>query len=1263
MRTPIIESLTILILLLLPVCALHSQQLTFYHLPISDANNYVRTIYQDKTGYLWLASPNGLFRYDGYNILTVTPKDESQQKLFPDYHVTAMQPLKDNDLWLRLRGNALSLFDIQSELFVDYNNISPRPVNPVFSKSRKLKNGNIAVKDNRGNNVIFDANGKDVWYKIGRKTYHFGGIYSAEMSKSNDSGRFFFVSTADGLLWVSTYGNGLFAYDTHKGKLHHYLSSDKDSPIRTDYLISLYEDRAGNLWVSEEDYGLTCITKNKPLGSYLYMTDSEDHSHVNVIRLLKNVGNKLYVGNRNMDFKVLTPSQPKLSSVADYGDDVLDVEAAKDGTLWIGTRKSGIIVGNRRYVHNAADQSSISGGKFSDIVLDHKGRAWISFFNGGVDLAVRKADGTYAFRHFFTGKNKVMQPRQMIVDHSGNIWLCSNDGVYNFNPDKLIHNASAFKHYNIVGGNRLADECHCIFESSRHKIFVGTIGNGLAEVDNTGKGVAIKYYTTADGLSYNNVESLAEDANGNIWIGTDRGLSCLSAADNTIRSYVMDTDPLGNIFTESTATRLSNGDIAMGTRHGFVIFNPKKITPVKPAFNLAISDMDVNGFPIRSVIENDDMPFGIALTKELTLDHNQNSLTFHFSDFDFGNANTTMYSYKLEGYDRDWSPLSATNSAQYKNLPFGTYTMHVKARNGSGEWNSHEVTLKIRIRPPFWLSWWAITFYILLFAAIVYFLYRNAKEKLLLRQKVEVERKLTEYKLVFFTNISHEFRTPLTLIQGAMDRIDSIGSVPGSLKEPLVNMRRSVDRMLRLINQLLEFRKMQNNKLHLALEETDIVGFVRDIFYMFSDAAANKNINYTFLPFENSHMMYVDKGFIDKIMYNIISNAFKYTPQGREITVRIRQKDRNILLVVEDSGIGIAEDKRKNLFTRYDQSSYSHDSMGIGLHLTAELVRVHHGEISYEPKPGGGSIFTVAIPDHSDVYNADDFLVKGNVLLQDENKREEESRQKSIETNYKSVSAGPMNSNNVLVVEDDNDVSAYLQNELGLYFNVTLASNGLEALNTLKDSGKHFDLVVSDVRMPVMNGFELTKAIRADKQLADMPVILLTAFTAEEKQVKGINAGADAYIEKPFSMPVLLAKMKQLIQQREQLRHAYAKEVVTTHEAPTIITEEQDAKLRDKLDTWLSDHLTDEKLNIDDFAKSMGYGRTTFYRKVKDLVGMTPNEYIKQLRMQKAAELLKDDTLTIAQVSYQVGIADSYYFSKVFKSYYGKTPSDYRKGN
>ena len=653
------------------------------------------------------------------------------------------------------------------------------------------------------------------------------------------------------------------------------------------------------------------------------------------------------------------------------------------------------------------------------------------------------------------------------------------------------------------------------------------------------------------------------------------------------------------MFVENAACVLDNGRMAFGTHHGIMVVDPHHLPINTNRLPLTITGMEINGVPLQE-LEDSTLFVQLGQTHQLQLEYNQNSLTFYFSDFDYTEERGSLYSYRLAGYDRGWSTLGL-------------------------------------------------------------FVWRYFKRTNDLQNRIKVETQLTEYKLRFFTNISHEFRTPLTIIRGAMERMMTLGEIPGDMKQPVNAMRKSVDRMLRLINQLLEFRRMQNGKLQLALEETDIIGFVKEIYLTFLQTAENKRISYTFLPFAHQYMMYVDKNFVDKIVYNLLSNAFKYTMSRHSITLKItyNEKTRQMSIIVEDTGIGVPKEKQADLFARFNQSVYTQDSIGIGLHLVYELVRVHHGNITFMDNPQGGAIFTVTLPTDKSCYEEKDFLVEGNELLKEQN----ESKQQETFTDYKGITSEPMNDKRVLIVEDDDGIRDYVVNELCRYFIIDTASNGQEALDKLhQENAEHPDLIISDVLMPIMNGYELTHSVRMDKKIADIPIILLTALTAEEKKVKGLDIGADAYVEKPFSMKVLVAKCRQLISQRDRLRLQYAKEVVGRIEVPEVLVEEQDKKLRDLLDTWLSAHISDSNLSIDQFAEKMGYGRTTFYKKVKKLTGQTPNDYIKSMRMERAVVLLKDDTLTVAEVSYKIGIEDPFYFSKSFKSYFGISPSQFRKG-
>ena len=1249
----------LLTLLLVLICTHGSAKLQVRARFLSAENglgsNYVRGIVQDPRGYIWMGATNGLIRYDGYSAELLTPGDTPNRRLMKDSRVQLIQLYQDRYILLRLRGQKYSCYDTQTDQFVEF----PGDYEKVFHPKDQTR------RDNRGNRIETTMEGElRLTNGQTKAVIHLSGLYSKELVRLNGNPRYKVVTDRDGIVWVSTYGNGLFAHDPKTGETTHFFKTmTNTAPIQTNYLLNVFEDKAGNIWVCQENMGVACISKQQIDTEAVFFTTAEQTDHTNSIHLLTKTGGTIYVGNRYNGLKLADGNLRFKETVTKYNDDIVAVCTDRNGTLWAGTRNSGVYAGAHNYRSQPGDATSLTASKVSDILCDPQGRIWISFFNGGVDLAEADGEGGYRFRHFFTGKQAISNPRQLLSDHHGYIWLSSNGGLYTFHPDRLMADPKAYQHILLNQKDPQLDETHCLIESSDHRILAGLVDIGLAVLDNSKAGAPslLKIYNMADGLPNNSVQQLVEDSQGNIWIGTDHGLARYNSQSHSTISLLPATTPLGNMFIENAVCQLDDGRLAFGSRHGITVVNPQSISIAESPFKLRITNIDINGTPLATA--PDGSPSGptlsarLAQQQELRLSYNQNSLTFYFSDFEYAKEKGSKYSYRLQGYDRDWSSLSDINFATYKNLPPGRYTMQVRSLNANGEWDKDTVSQVVVIRPPFWATWWAYLIYIGVIAVIGWTFYRHFRRVNDLRNRIRVEEQLTEYKMQFFTNISHEFRTPLTIIRGAMERIQANRQLPGDMKQPVSSMQKSVDRLLRLINQLLTFSKMHDNKLRLAVEETDVVAFMRNIYSTFREMAENKHISYQFTTTDQSYLMYVDREFLDKIAYNLISNAFKYTPAGRSITVALKMSN-DMLLSVTDTGLGVPKDKQQALFERFNQSVFAKDSIGIGLHLTNELVRVHHGTIRFEQNPEGGSIFTVTLPTDKAVYQEQDFLQPSPIALHESPSTHHESP--STLHGYRELAPEPMNDVRVLVVEDDTDICEFIKGELGRYFVIDTANDGEEALRRIQE--RRPDLIISDVMMPVMNGFELTRHIRADQALAEIPVILLTALTDENKQVKGLDCGADAYITKPFSMGVLLARCTQLIGQRRQLRTTYAKEVVSKPETPAIIVDEQEKRLQAQLDMWLANHLSDTDLNIDTFAQKMGYGRTTFYKKVKKLTGKTPNDYIRSLRMERAAELLKDDTKTIAQIAYQVGFDDPYYFSKTFKQYFGITASQYRKG-
>ena len=1078
-----------------------------------------------------------------------------------------------------------------------------------------------------------------------------------------DYERYHIVHDSRGIIWISTYGNGLFAYDTTEDKLEHFLAIINDqSHISSDFLLYVMEDRAGGIWVSSEYSGLSRISVLNEGTSRIYPESRELFDRSNTIRMLtKMPDGDIWVGTRKGGLYTFDSNLHSKMSNQYFHSNIYAIAEDNQGEMWVGTRGNGLKVGDSWYRNEVSDPASLSENNVFSLFRDRKDRMWIGTFGGGLELAEPTTDGKYKFRHFLQQKFGLRMVRVIEEDDNGMIWVGTSEGVCIFHPDSLIADSDDYHLFNYTNGTFCSNEIRCIYRDTKGRMWVGTSGSGLnlCEPEDNYRSLKYEHYGTSEGLVNDVIQSILGDNNGNLWVATEYGISKFNPTNHSFENYFFSSYTLGNVYSENSACVGVDGKLLFGTNYGLLVIDPDKIQDSETFSPVVFTDLHVNGTQINPTMEDSPLKQSLAYSDEITLKYFQNSFLIDFSTFDYSDSGRTKYMYWLENYDKGWSTPSPLNFASFKYLNPGTYVLHVKSCNGAGVWNESETTLKIVIVPPFWKTNWAMLGYVLLLIVTLYFTFRIVRNFNSLRNRINVEKQLTEYKLVFFTNISHEFRTPLTLIQGALEKIQRVADIPRDLIHPLKTMDKSTQRMLRLINQLLEFRKMQNNKLALSLEETDVIAFLYEIFLSFGDVAEQKNMNFRFIPSIPSYKMFLDKGNLDKVTYNLLSNAFKYTPSNGTIilSVTVDEVKKTLQIQVADTGVGIPKEKQNELFKRFMQSSFSGDSIGVGLHLSYELVQVHKGTIEYKDNDGGGSVFTVCIPTDKSVYSEKDFLIPGNVLLKEAGGQAHHLLELSEELPEPEKIAEPLNKRKVLIIEDDNDIREFLKEEVGVYFEVEVAADGTSGFE--KASTYDADLIVCDVLMPGMNGFEVTRKLKNEFTTSHIPIILLTALNIEEKYQEGIESGADAYITKPFNVSLLLARIFKLIELRDKLRQKYSNEPGLAHSI--ICTNDKDQKFSVKLNEVLNEHMTDTDFSVNDFAGIMGLGRTVFYKKVRGVTGYSPYEYLRVMRMKKAAEMLLTEDLTIAEVAYSVGINDPFYFSKCFKNQFGVSPSAYRK--
>lgn len=1235
----------------------------------------------DSPGHVWIGTRQGLWKYHEGKLEAMDTQGESWEHIFSYDQYTCIITGKKEIYRHSLSNNRLEKIASLTELgdtgvitgslrlqhqWVMFTATGSYILDPVTGKLRRfsrlnIKNGNV-TRDNKGNAWVHNYTG-NVWY-VNTST---GDIKPFQFLSSEHLGyidveRYSIIHDSRDIIWITTYGNGLFAYDLNTGGLQHFtFEVSHSSHINSNYLQYIIEDRSGGIWVSSEFSGLSHLEILNKGTLRIYPNGENASDRSNTIRmLLRGKNGNVFMANRMGTLYEYDAGLKNILRKEKFTHNVYSMCEDNEGQLWLGMRGIGLRIGpDQWYQHNSKDPGSLSNDNVYLIYRDRKGRMWIGTFGGGLNLAV-KTDNGYQFKHFFQDSYGEKRVRVIQEDRNGMMWVGTNNGIYIFHPDSLIHAPKNYILYNHVNETFPSNEIRCLVNDHEGNMWIGTTGTGFA-ICNPGddyQHLTFDCYSMKDGLPNGVIQSIVEDQDHKMWIATEYGISRFTPATKQIENYYFSSYTLGNVYSENTACINTDGRLLFGTNYGLVALDTHKVENMEKPVSTVFTGLHINGTHMLPGMEDSPLDETMSYTRELKLKHYQNSFVIAFSTFNFLSG-ASKYSYRMPPYDSEWSIPSAQNLATYRNLPPGKYQLQVKACNVAGMWGK-ESTLEIIIAPPFWQTTWAYLIYLVLIGIAGYFSFHIIRNFNRLRNRIAIEKQLTEYKLEFFTNISHEFRTPLTLIQGALNKLVNIENPPKEMQRPLRTMDKSTRRMLRLINQLLEFRKMQKSKLALSLEETDVIAFLYEIFLSFKDTSESKHMDFSFEPSQPSYKMYIDKGNLDKVTYNLLSNAFKYTPSNGKIIfkVDILEDKQQLRIQVIDNGIGIPKEKRSELFKRFMQSSFSHSSVGVGLHLTHELVNVHKGSISYEDNEGGGSVFTVILPTNSEIYQEKDFLVPNQLLIEEEEQQhaKEFIREEKPEDTFQPP-VDPLNKRKVLIIEDDTDIREFLKEEVGIYFEVEVAADGTSGFE--KASTYDADLIICDVLMPGMSGFEVTRKLKNEFTTSHIPIILLTALDIEEKYQEGIESGADAYITKPFNVSLLLARIFKLIELRDKLRQKYSNEPGLAHSI--ICTNDKDQKFSAKLNEVLNEHMTDTEFSVNDFAGIMGLGRTVFYKKVRGVTGYSPYEYLRVMRLKKAAEMLLTEDLTIAEVAYSVGINDPFYFSKCFKNQFGVSPSAYRK--
>ena len=1121
-----------------------------------------------------------------------------------------------------------------------------------------------------------------------------------------------------GVLWVHPFGGGLSYYDREQNKLIPFYNEPGSKDWRfSNKVHSAFSDRQGNLWMGTHSKGLEKVTFRPTQFHLTVPHPKEVESLSNEVRsLLEDQDQNIWAGLKSGELRVYNKNKQYIGYLTEAGriaqsgtplkGVAYNLMQDRNGVLWISTKGNGLVRAEKkpgaflsysltRYQYDVDDIYSLSNDNVYCTYEDKNGRLWIATFAGGLNYMDKDSNGNVNFinhRNHLKGYpiDHCYKTRFVTSDNNGHIWVGTTTGAICFDENFTHPERIAFHHYARVPSdpNSLSNnDVHWITHTRQNELFLATFGGGLnklTSMDAEGK-ATFASYSVYDGLVSDVLLSICEDEKENLWLSTEHGISKFIPSTGQFENYDDKSITFRVRFNEAATVITSGGDILLGASNGIFRFHPDSIYKSNYVPPMLFSRLYVANQEIipgqQSILKN-----SLDNTKDLVLNHKENIVSIQYAALDYTNPANIQYAYMLEGLDKQWTHVDKLRSATYTHLPKGKYTFKVRSTNSDGVWVENTRSLNIEILPSFWETPLAyllyvvcIVLFILVAVYVLFTIYR-------LKHEVSVEQQISDIKLRFFTNISHELRTPLTLIAGPVECVLKNKDLPAEAREQLLVVERNTNRMLRLVNQILDFRKIQNKRMKMQVGRINIVPFVRKVMDNFESIAEEHQIDFVFETEKDDLYLWVDDDKLEKIVFNLLSNAFKYTPNGKMIAVFIREDQDTVTIEVRDQGIGIADNKKHSIFIRFenlmDKSLFNQSgSSGIGLSLVKELVEMHKASIAVDSKLGEGSSFRVEFLKGKDHYDE-----SVEYILEDTH--EVTMFERVIDNNHPSVTeeiaaGGGIDTNHsqqvMLLVEDNPELRHFLRSIFAPKFKVIEAVDGMEGGNKALQFLP--DIIISDVMMPIKDGIEMMKALHADVTTSHIPIVLLTAKTAIESKLEGLELGADDYITKPFSAIYLQARVDNILMRRSKQQKAYRANLMGSDS--TLPNEKEalregdttlplggeperpemssvDRKFMEKLLDLMEENMDNGNLVVDDLVAELAVSRSVFFKKLKMLTGLAPIEFIKEMRIKRSAQLIETGEFNMTQISYMVGINDPRYFSKCFKQRFNMTPTEYR---
>ena len=1185
----------------------------------------ITSVRETNDGKLWIVYENGFLQQYDINLNRVVFSSTALQNLNKSNYPYSLFADNDGDVWLWALNNGVVLFQPGNNAIRRFNeNSFPSRLNTnLVSQIVQDNNGLIWVAtDHGGVNLINKKDNFSTSYLLNDPK---------DLRSLSQNSITAMYKDDNGIIWLGTYKQGVnfLNSNTVLFPLYHHQETTVSS-LPYDDVNRFVEDKSGNIWIGTNGGGLIFFDrKQNTFKQYQHDPNNKNSLSNNVI----------------------------VSLLIDHA-----------GILWVGTYFGGLnsFDGTKftHYRHSDQDSSSLANDNVWEIFEDLEQNLWVGTLGSGLDRLDRKTNG---FKHHQSnGKPNEPLPANFVSsilqDRKGNLWIGTSGGIAVFEKNKT---SSVFYQDNNKKNSLSNNNVICISEDSKGRIWVGT-REGLNLFKEQTK--EFQTFTTADGLPDNMILNILEDNHQTLWLSTPNGLcNAIPKQEKgslvfSIISYDENNNLQNREFNDNAALKTRAGELIFGGPSGFNIINPDKIIKTVYRPKLVLTGLQILNKRIApgEVINNRVLlQQSLSGLQGIDLKYKENVFSIEFASLDFDHSNQDRYAYKLVGFNSDWLYADGNlRRATYTNLDPGHYTFKVKVLNRDGVW-SEEKTLLISVEPPFWRSTIAYIIYVLLFAGLFWLAWRITLDRVHMRYEVQHQRKeaerahaMDQLKTKFFTNVSHEFRTPLSLIIAPLDKmIKHTGDE--EQKKQLNLVQRNAKRLLSLVNQLLDFRKMEVQEMHLHPAIGDIISFSKDISQSFTDIAEKKNIRFSFSSNIDHLEIFFDKDKIEKILFNLLSNAFKYTHDNGTVTINLAYNppahdeiDGTLTIEVKDTGIGIPAGMQGKVFERFFQTdvpqSMVNQGTGIGLAITKEFVRLHKGIITVKSEPEQGTCFTVLIPAKK-IYDTPAHSATIPVSAENEEQMMPDETQKK---NKKKT---------ILVVEDNEDIRFYLKDNLKGQYRVEEAANGKEGWEKIKQLNP--DLVVSDIMMPLMDGVELAKKIKTETLTAHIPVILLTAMGSEEKQLEGLQAGVNDYITKPFTFEILASRIRNLLAQQELLQKRFHKQI-EVNPGEVTITPVDEKFLKQALEV-VEKNLDTPEFSVEDFSRDMFMNRVTLYRKILSITGKTPIEFIRSIRLKRAAQLLEKSGLSIAEIAYQVGFNNPKNFTKAFKEEFTIPPSQY----